>query len=198
MNATIISDTWSQQKGESFWDHSIQWNPERHDFWLQKGWRRPWVSINIESQNIHCLCSAPSAMVCGTMRTERRSVTMRQWYKEKFLKIKTKNKQNIKAKQIASNLSSCDASVVAACTLLMDGYESTIAVRKYKCQCAIFWCFFLFKSCLVDYEAYVDASKVCEKETVADCRWRKSLRQNWVFPSVMPSSLFNIYKLNCT
>ena len=49
----------------------------------------------------------------------------------RFPKIKKKkNKQNIKAKQIASNLSDCDTSVVEACTLLVDGYESTIAVKK--------------------------------------------------------------------
>ena len=37
-------------------------------------------------------------------------------------------------------------------------------------DCVIFSMFLLVQSCLVDYEAYVDESKVCEKETVTDCR----------------------------
>ncbi len=42
----------------------------------------------------------------------------------------TKINKYIKAKQLASNLSSCDTSVVEACNLLKDGYESTIEVSK--------------------------------------------------------------------
>ena len=71
---------------------------------------------------------------------------------------------------MASNLTSCDTSVVEACNLLKDGYESTIAVRKQIYHREKVYVLTLFKSCLVDYEAYVDASKVCEKESVTDCR----------------------------
>ena len=83
-----------------------------------------------------------------------------------FNKIR-KNKQCFKAKQLSKNLSNCDTTVVEACNLIADGYEATIAVSKPKCD--IFYVP-TSQSCLVDYEAYVDASKVCEKETVTDCR----------------------------